>query len=190
MNEVFVRTNHKNAKHRKPNLDHIYEIFGRYSHESLSVVRTSIVDFVTCDPKSFKEKLVIVFTMLNLDLDSWLIRTKNPKTPTDEASLYGLCQLYSHHALAYTTGSVWLTLELHGNYSVGKIKCHCDVHLVFLEGGILGQLHKKPMIPRLMSTPVKGIEPCIVVIDDITSDTVQTGQVMSIVNNTQAQTLQ
>ena len=55
------------------------------------------------------------------------------------------------HALAYTTGSIWSTLELHGNYSVNELKRHCDIHLVFLEGGILAQLHKKPTIPRLLS---------------------------------------
>ena len=93
----------------------------------------------------------MVFTMLNLDLNSWLIRTKNLKIPADEASLYSLCQLYSCHALAYTTGSIWSTLELHGNYSINELKQHCDIHLVFLEGGILAQLHKKPTIPRLLS---------------------------------------
>ena len=51
------------------------------------------------------------------------------------------------------TGSVWSTLELHGNYSVSELKCHCDVHLVFLEGGILGHLHKKPTVPWLMGHP-------------------------------------
>ena len=89
--------------------------------------------------------------MLNLDLNSWLLRTKNQKIPVDEAVLYSLCQLYSQHALAYTTGSVWSTLELHGKYSVDELKKHCNIHLVFLEGGILAQLHKKPMIPRLLS---------------------------------------
>ena len=89
--------------------------------------------------------------MLNLDLNSWLLRTKNPKIPADEAGLYSLCQLYSRHALAYTTGSIWSTLELHRNYSVNELKRHCDIHLVFLEGGILAQLHKKPTIPRLLS---------------------------------------
>ena len=124
----------------------------------------------------FKKKLVVVFTMLNLDLNSWLLRTKNPKIPADEASLYGLCQLYSHHALAYTMGSVWSTLELHGNYSVNKLKRHCDIHLVFLEGGILVQLHKKPMIPRLMGIPSKSTGTRIVVIEDTNSDSVKSSQ--------------
>ena len=91
--------------------------------------------------------------------------------------------------MAYTTGSVWSTLEVHGNYSVGELKHHCNIHLVFLEGGILGQLHKKPTIPRLMGIPVKGTEPCVVVIDAITSDNAQTGQVTSCVKNTPAQTV-
>ena len=89
--------------------------------------------------------------MLNLDLNGWLLRIKNPKIPADKASLYSLCQLYSQHALAYTTGSIWSTLELHGNHSINELKQHCDIHLVFLEGGILAQLHKKPTIPRLLS---------------------------------------
>ena len=160
---------------------------GQYSHESPSVVRTSIVDFITCDPKTFKERLVVVFTMLNLDLNSWLIQTKNPKTLAGEASLYGLCQLYSQHALAYTTGSVWSTLELHGNYSVDELKHHCDIHLVFLEGGILGKLHKKPTIPRLMGIASKNTGPLVAVIDDTNSDNVQTEQTKSNVQDTLAQ---
>ena len=95
--------------------------------------------------------MVVVFTMLHLDLEEWLLCTKNPNTPADEAAVYGLCQLYSRHALAYTTGSVWSTLEINGKCSREEVKRHCDVHLVFLEGGVLGQLHKKPTVPRLMS---------------------------------------
>ena len=142
-----------------------------------------------CDPEMFKERLVVVFTMLYLDLNSWLIRTKNPKTLAHEASLYGLCQLYSHHAFAYTMGSVWSMLELHGNYSVDKLKCHCDIHLVFLEGGILGQLHKKPTIPRLMGIPSKNTDLQVVVIDDTNNDNVQPGQTKCNVQDTVAPTL-
>ena len=151
LNEVYLKPKRKNAKIRVPNPDHIYEVFGKYSHESPDVVRTSIVDFVTCDPESFKERLVVVFSMLHHDLNSWLLKTKNLANPADEASLYGLCHLYSRHALVYTTGSIWSSLEWRGNYSVDDIKKSCDIHLVFLDGGILGQLHRKPQIPRLLS---------------------------------------
>ena len=43
------------------------------------------------------------------------------------------------------------TLEVHGKCSLKEVKQHCDVHLVFLEGGVLGHLHKKPSVPQLMS---------------------------------------
>ena len=151
LNEVYLRPKRKNAKIRVPNPDHIYEVFGMYSHESPDVVRTSIVDFVTCDPECFKERLVVVFSMLHHNLNSWLLKTKNPANPADEASLYGLCHLYSRHALVYTTGSIWSSLEWRGNYSVDEIKRSCDIHLVFLDGGILGQLHRKLQVPRLLS---------------------------------------
>ena len=49
------------------------------------------------------------------------------------------------------TGSMWSTLDIHGKCSLEEVKRHCYVHLVFLEGGVLGHLHKKPSVPRLMS---------------------------------------
>ena len=162
LNEVYLKPKRKNTKIRVPNPDHIYEVFGKYSHESPDVVRTSIVDFVTCDPKSFKERLVVVFSMLHHNLNSWLLKTKNHANPADEASLYGLCHLYSRHALVYTTRSIWSSLEWRGKYSVEDIKKSCDIHLVFLDGGILGQLHRKPQVPHLISaTAPKALPPTI-----------------------------
>ena len=147
LDEVFIKNKHKLLKFRTPDPDHVYDIFGKYSHEEANVVRTSVIDYITCDPISFREQMVVVFTMLYLDLEEWLLRTKNPNTSVDEAAVYGLCQLYSRHALAYTTGSMWSTLEIHGKCSLEEVKRHCDVRLVFLEGGVLGQLHKKPTVP-------------------------------------------
>ena len=114
-----------------------------FPHKNTDVVCASVVDYITCDPVSFKEHMVVVLTMLHLNLDEWLIRIKDPKSPADEGVIYGLCQLYSRHALAYTTGSVWCTLEIHGKCLLQDVKRHCDIHFVFLEGGVLGQLHKK-----------------------------------------------
>ena len=147
LDEVFIKNKCKVLKFCTPDPDHVYDIFGKYSREEANVVRTSVIDYITCDPISFRERMVVVFTMLHLNLDEWLLRTKDPNTPADKAAVYGLCQLYSMHALAYTTGSVWSTLEIHGKCSLDEVKQHCDVHLVFLEGGVLGQLHKKPTVP-------------------------------------------
>ena len=69
LDEVFIRSNRRTPDFWRPNPDHVYEIFGKFSHESPSVVCTSVVDYITCDPETFREKLVVVFTMLNLDLD-------------------------------------------------------------------------------------------------------------------------
>ena len=138
-------------KFHTPNPDHVFDIYGKHSHEQADIVRTSLIDYITCDPVTFKERMVVVLTMLHLTIDEWLLHIKDPKSPADEAVVYGLCQLYSRHALAYTTGSVWSTLEIHGKCSLADVKRHCDIHLVFLEGGMLGQLHRKPSIPKLIS---------------------------------------
>ena len=99
LDEVFIKNKCKVLKFRTPDPDHVYDIFGKYSHEEASVVRTSVIDYITCDLISFNEWMVVVFTMLHLNLDEWLLRTKNPNLPVDEAAVYGLCQLYSRHAL-------------------------------------------------------------------------------------------
>ena len=121
LDDMFIKNKCKVLKFRTPNADHIYDIFGKYSREEASVVRTSVIDYITCDPISFNEWIVVVFTMLHLNIDEWLLHTKNPNSP-DEEVVYRLCQLYSRHALAYTTGSVWSTLEIHGKCSLQEVK--------------------------------------------------------------------
>ena len=122
LDDVFIKNKQKLLKFRTPNPDHVFEIFGKFSHENANVVRSSIVDYVTCDPESFRERMVVVLTMLHLNLDEWLLRIKDPKSPADKGVIYGLCQLYSRHALAYATGSVWSTLEIPGKFLLEDVK--------------------------------------------------------------------
>ena len=53
-----------------PNPDYVYDIFGKYSSEEANVVRASVIDYITCDPISFNEWMVVVFTMLHLNIDA------------------------------------------------------------------------------------------------------------------------
>ena len=79
LDEVFIKNKCKVLKFRTPDPNHVYDIFGKYSHEEASVVRTSVIDYITCDPISFNERMVVVFTMLHLNLDEWLLCTKKPQ---------------------------------------------------------------------------------------------------------------
>ena len=106
LDDVFIKNKRKLLRFRTLNPDHIFDIFSKYSHEETDVVRASVIDYITCDPVSFNERMIVVFTMLHLNIDEWLLCTKDTKSPADEAVVYGLCQLYLRHALAYTTGSV------------------------------------------------------------------------------------
>ena len=60
-----------------PNPDHIFEIFGKFSHENTNVVWASIVDYITCNLESFKECMVVVLTMLHLNLDECESKIQN-----------------------------------------------------------------------------------------------------------------
>ena len=55
LDEVFIKNKHKVLKFRTPDPDHVYDIFGKYSREEASVVRTSVIDYITCDPISFNK---------------------------------------------------------------------------------------------------------------------------------------
>ena len=69
LDEVFLKSKQKFVKFRTPNPDHGFEIFGKYSHENVDVVRYSVIDYITCDPVSFNERMVVVLTMLHLNID-------------------------------------------------------------------------------------------------------------------------
>ena len=146
--EVFIKNKQKSLKFPIPNPDHVYEIFGKYSREEANVVRASTIDYITCDPVGFSEQMVVVFTMLHLNVNEWLLCTKDPKSPADEAVVYGLCELYSRHVLAYTTGSMWSTLEIHGKCSLDEVKRNCDIHFVFLEGECWVNYTRNPASPH------------------------------------------
>ena len=55
LDEVFIKNKRKVLKFRTPDPDHIYDIFGKYSREEVNVVRTSVINYITCDPISFRE---------------------------------------------------------------------------------------------------------------------------------------
>ena len=76
---MFIKNKRKLLKFRIRNLDHVYEIFGKYSCEEANVVKASVIDYITCDPVSFNERMVVVFTMLHINIDEWLLHTKDPK---------------------------------------------------------------------------------------------------------------
>ena len=81
LDEVFIKNKRKVLKFCTPDPDHIYDIFGKYSREEANVVRTSVIDYITCDPISFRERMVVVFTMLHLILMNGCYVQKIPICP-------------------------------------------------------------------------------------------------------------
>ena len=95
-----------------PNPDHVFEIFGTFSHETAEKEHERVLDFIICDTISFNERMAVVFTMLNLNLDQRLKQMSNSKILADEIAFYRLCQLYLRQVLIDTTGSVSSTLKI------------------------------------------------------------------------------
>ena len=98
--------------------DHVFEIFGRYTNETVHEVRCALLDYVKGYSEHFTKCMVVILTMSNVSLLEWLSNMKKPSTCADEAALYGLCHMFSRHSLVYIVGSVWTTLNLKSQTSV------------------------------------------------------------------------
>ena len=85
LDDIFIKNKHKLLQFHTPNPDHVFDIFGKYSHEQADVVRTSLIDYITCDLVTFNERMIVVLAMLHLTIDEWLLCIKDPRSPTDEA---------------------------------------------------------------------------------------------------------
>ena len=70
--------------------EHVFEIFGRYTNETVREVRSSLVDYVKGYSEYFAKCLVVILTMENMSLTEWLNNMEKVNTCTDEAALYGL----------------------------------------------------------------------------------------------------
>ena len=55
LDEVFIKNKRKVLKFHAPDPNHVYDISGKYSREEANVVRTSVIDYITCDLISFRE---------------------------------------------------------------------------------------------------------------------------------------
>ena len=131
--------------------EHVFEIFDRYTNETVREVRRLLVDYIKGYSDYFTKCLVVILTMENMSLSEWLNIMEKVNTCADEAALYGLCHMFSRHSLVYTFGSVWTTLNLTSQTSVDRIKAKCGLHFAFLDGGIIGILLRKPCVPKLIS---------------------------------------
>ena len=131
--------------------EHVFEIFGRYTNETVREVRSSFVDYVKGYSEYFAKCMVVILTMENMSLTEWINNMEKVNTCADEAALYGLCHMFSRHSLVYTIGNVWTMLNLTNQTSVQCIQVKCDLHFAFLDRGIIGILLRKPCVPKLIS---------------------------------------
>ena len=129
--------------------EHVFEIFGCYTNETVREVRSSLVDYVKDYSDYFTKCLVVILTMENMSLSEWLNNMEKVNTCADEAALYGLCHMFSQHSLVYTIDSVWTMLNLTSQTSVDHIKAKCDLHFC-----ILGWRHYRNTTSKTLCTQV------------------------------------
>ena len=91
----------------------------------------------------------------NTTLRAWLNNMADERTPGDELTLYILAHMYRRHVYVFTQMFWWTTLLYTVLLSEKELMAQCDVVLVYIWDGVLGELEP---IRRPAPTPKMGKE--------------------------------
>ena len=77
----------------KPNPDHLYELFGKYSGHTPQV-RVLTLQAVAANIDFYKSRSTVCLSMRSKHFEGWLRDIADPTKPCDELGLLTLCYLY------------------------------------------------------------------------------------------------
>ena len=137
-------------RNRKPNPDHLYELFGKLSRHTPSQVRLLTLQAVAADVGFYRSRSCVFLGMRSNHFEGWLKDISDPTKPCDELGLLTLCYLYRRHALVHTSSKMWTTVESSDPLSMLQLLNECSVKLVYLGDLEFGTLRPKGAPP--MST--------------------------------------
>ena len=73
----------------------------------------------------------------------------------NEIALYVLCKMYYCHCVVITSAKLWTTIECDTPVTEEFLLENADLHLLYIEPGVFGELRPKPAMPlALQQTPL------------------------------------
>ena len=122
-----------------PENDILYNIFMRFTTQLVVFIRHWLKIFMLSNKKYFEQKASKYLASKVLSYDNWLDSISEGRKG-DILALFGLCMLFSVHAVVHLKGGfIWTTLsKLSDNHAEDFKKC--SVHLCYLGRGIFIEL--------------------------------------------------
>ena len=149
----------------KPN--GIFELFERYSGDSIDLIRQRMIDYVHANTPEIKIMTTDYFKEKGGTLMMWAYKMSRPSTAGDELALFLLCKIFNRHAVIHTIKGPWCTLSGDKTRAGVSLEDRCDIVLVFIVYGFCEasklDVDKESTIPSQIvatnSSPRKLVKP-------------------------------
>ena len=131
----------------------LFELFGEYNNETGMQVRKRMLKFLGITKKHGVDKCNILknswiaLHMHGISAREWVDSMFLRDTLGDKIALYTLCKIYHRHCVVVTSAKLWTMLETTASMTEKDIMESCDLHLLYIEQGVFGELWLKPAMP-------------------------------------------
>ena len=135
----------------------MFKIFGAFSSETPLQVRR-MMKYLGISKKRGAEECKILknrwiaLHMKGQSAREWADTMFQRDVPGDEISLYILCKMYHRHSVVFTSANIWTTFEPDRQLTEAELFDACELHFLFIEPGVFGELRPRPAMPPAPST--------------------------------------
>ena len=139
----------------KPNPQILYDVFGEFSQEDSADVKLHTLDLISQEIDLYEKIGTTYLLLLGISMEGWLNMMLRKTSFADELMLYALSRSYNRHTIVYNKNRLWCTMDINQPLTATEIHNHCDVHLVYITGGLFAQLCCKPatlLLPVVLSS--------------------------------------
>ena len=141
----------------KPNLMVMNEIFDEFSAEDKDDVKLHTLKLISQEMDIYGKVGTTFHLLLGLSMESWLNMMWQKTSFGDELILYALGRSYNRHTIIYNKNRLWCTMEIMTPLPPVEIHNSCDVHLIYIEGGLFATLRRRPetmLLPLVLSSSI------------------------------------
>ena len=139
---------------RRPNPNHIFELFRQLSGHSASNVRFLLLSDIAADVQFYQRTSFVCLEMRNTLFNQWITNLSLEEMYADKLTLFSLSWLYKQHTVVITKNKLWSTLHSNSPVNEEALLDVCSVKLVYLGQLQFGTLRPKMTVTDFVMVPV------------------------------------
>ena len=143
LGKVFVINRDGCIRAGRINNNHLFSMFGKYSHEDPDSVRSDTITRLETGSRVYSQVGTEFFEYRKTNFREWALTSCSQYYYGDELLLFALCRIFHCHAIVVCRDRYWCTGNFPDNMCLDEILANCDLHLIYLRPGIFGELRLK-----------------------------------------------